>query len=308
MHENLEKFLEEISHYLVGRGRDEILAEIRSHILEKTEREEGRINTETLARTIEKFGKPRTVAEQYAEGTQIIAPAYKNYLSLYSGILMAFNFGLLILACVTRSTIISFPFIFIPRLTPLEALLYVPVIACYSVGLAGLFFYYLSRKESDLRLPWPAFHIRSRMDRETKSPRFVFLILRLAGFVLLNLVYHQYHSLFLMLINQQKPQSLLIPGSARFYSLLLIIAAANGIVLYGLRFFIRDRWLRPFRSGLALLVLWVFINQPVKLELAAGVPVKDLLAILFFVSLSVLTAAAVIKFILSLFGLMKRNA
>jgi hypothetical protein len=48
MHENLEKYLREISHYLaVKQGADEILAEIRSHILEKAERESGGLTPES---------------------------------------------------------------------------------------------------------------------------------------------------------------------------------------------------------------------------------------------------------------------
>jgi len=38
MHEKLEKYLEEIGHYLaVNKEKEEILIEIKSHVLEKTE-------------------------------------------------------------------------------------------------------------------------------------------------------------------------------------------------------------------------------------------------------------------------------
>jgi len=57
MSEKLETYLEEISHFLSGREeREEILSEIRSHILEKTEQEFGEATEATLAKVIAAYG------------------------------------------------------------------------------------------------------------------------------------------------------------------------------------------------------------------------------------------------------------
>lgn len=51
MHEKLRKYLEEISRYLAAvSDKEEILNEIKSHILEKAEQEFGEINEEAVER------------------------------------------------------------------------------------------------------------------------------------------------------------------------------------------------------------------------------------------------------------------
>ena len=73
MFKNLENYLEEISHFLSGREeREEILSEIRSHIMEKAEQEAGAASEASLARVIAAYGKPRQVAEKYLDDRPII--------------------------------------------------------------------------------------------------------------------------------------------------------------------------------------------------------------------------------------------
>ncbi|HSQ35286.1 MAG TPA: hypothetical protein VLQ89_04760, partial [Candidatus Binatia bacterium] len=75
MFKNLENYLEEISHFLSGgKEREEILAEIRSHIIEKAERESGSLSEAALEKVIAVYGRPRQVAEKYLEGRPLIAP------------------------------------------------------------------------------------------------------------------------------------------------------------------------------------------------------------------------------------------
>jgi len=56
MFERLESYLAEIGHFLSGREeREEILSEIRSHVLEKAELEYGAVSDDSLTRTIEAY-------------------------------------------------------------------------------------------------------------------------------------------------------------------------------------------------------------------------------------------------------------
>ena len=65
MSEKLEAYLEEISHFLSGREeREEILSEIRSHILEKAAREHGQVSDASLDKVIAAYGPARRVAEK----------------------------------------------------------------------------------------------------------------------------------------------------------------------------------------------------------------------------------------------------
>ena len=111
----LEDYLEEIDHYLaVAEGKEEILSEIKSHIIEKTEDEFGKITENVLRVTIENYGNPKKIAENYIEGYQIISPVYKKYLFLYTGLLFIIHYTLIIFSTFTNNEIVFFPFFYIP--------------------------------------------------------------------------------------------------------------------------------------------------------------------------------------------------
>jgi hypothetical protein len=66
MYDQLEKYREEIDHFLVvSEGRQEILDEIRSHILERAEDESGQITDESLTMAISRYGSSQQVASKY---------------------------------------------------------------------------------------------------------------------------------------------------------------------------------------------------------------------------------------------------
>jgi len=68
MDRNLKNYLEEIDHYLIlSEGKKEVLTEIESHILEKTEKSFGKMSEENIQKTINLFGSAKEVAEKYIE-------------------------------------------------------------------------------------------------------------------------------------------------------------------------------------------------------------------------------------------------
>ena len=85
MSDRLEAYLEEISHFLSGRAeREEILSEIRSHILEKAAGGAAAPDDAAIEKAIAAFGPARRIAERYVDDQPIIAPAYKRYLFRYT--------------------------------------------------------------------------------------------------------------------------------------------------------------------------------------------------------------------------------
>src|SRR5512135_435044 len=127
MNEKLEAYLEEVGHFLSGRAeREEIIREIRGHILEKAEREYGNVSDDSIDKVVAGYGPARGVAEKYLDGHPIIAPAYKRFLFRYTSILFAVHFMLTIVAVVFKKDFIIFPFIFMPRLGVFEAIVYLP--------------------------------------------------------------------------------------------------------------------------------------------------------------------------------------
>jgi len=105
MFKSLETYLEEISHFLLGREeREEILSEIRSHILEKAEQEAGAVTEASLEKVIAAYGKPRQVAEKYLDGRPVIAPAFKRHLFRYATLLFAIHFVFIVFAVIFKKS------------------------------------------------------------------------------------------------------------------------------------------------------------------------------------------------------------
>src|SRR4030065_1623071 len=109
MPNKLEAYLEEISHFLSGRAeREEILSEIRSHILEKAAEGPGEFTDAAVEKAIAAFGPARKVAEKYLDDRPIIAPAYKRYLFRYTTLLFALHSFLTVFAVAFKQDFILF--------------------------------------------------------------------------------------------------------------------------------------------------------------------------------------------------------
>ncbi len=266
MYKNLQKYLEEISHYLASReDKEEILKEIKSHILEKAERESEEITEDSLEQIIDTYGSPWKVAERYMEDTQIIAPGFKGYLIRYTWILFAIHFGLTIISLFLKTSILVFPFFYIPKIDSIEALFYLPMTFVFDLGLVGLILYYVTQSRKDVRLPWPKLSLdweKVSRSRESRS-KIIPFILMLLGYTGLGWIFSRFDTLFFKTIQSQNTESLLTPAASQWYSLALLVLLGIGIAAYAVKFFFPSEWVNLLRSGLQLGILAVVINRPI---------------------------------------------
>ncbi len=267
MYENLETYLREISHYLaVKQGADEILAEIRSHILEKAERESGGATEESIGKIIAAYGRPREVASKYMEGQEIIAPTFKKHLFRYTGLLFAIHFILTVVAVYFRTSIIAIPFFIIPKMPVWVAFVYLPMALIYDFGIVVLVLYFATQRKTNLRLPW--FGIRSgrRGESGLKRPKPSALALRIIILAGLLFLFLKYHTIFFYSVNLHAPESLLNPASSVFFSIMFIAAYACDTIAYCIRFLFNSAWVTLVENLVILLILWVIWNSPIKPE------------------------------------------
>jgi len=267
MHKKLEAYLEEIDLYLdVREGKEEILSEIKSHILEKAEQEFGEITEIALEKVIAKYGSAQKVAEKYMDDFQIISPIFKKYLLRYTGILFAFHFGLTIISLIFGLSMLVFPFFYIPKMDTLQALFYIPMTLVFDFGLVGIFLYFVTQRKKEIKLPWPRIHFRFPEIHEKKPsrPKIIWLILMLSGFSCLIYAFVQYQTLFFLSLNFQEPPSLFNPEASKWYSLALITMLGCGIGSYIFRFFTQSEWVNLVRNAVYLLILGLIINNPIK--------------------------------------------
>jgi len=286
MSSKLEAYLEEISHYLSGRSeREEILSEIRSHILEKAEREFGGVTDASLDQAIAAYGPARKVAEKYLDGRPIIAPAYKRYLFRYTTLLFAAHSLLAVFAVIFKENFIVFPFVFVPRLGIIDAFMYLPTAFLTDLGVVTIILYFITQSGKDIKLPWP----KLAVDLDEVKPKRGFLLSRIgtaAGLIVMLALtdialyfFSRYGTIFL--INPKNPRPIFTPDAGRRLSLIIIAWFAASTLTLLAKLFTRSRWVDVVSNAISLFLISVLLRQPFDNLFAAAEFGRDLSGIKF---------------------------
>ena len=267
MYKNLEDYLEDIDHYLVFRGgKEDILNEIKSHILEKAENEYGEISENTINKVISNYGSPQKIAEKYTDDYQIITPEFKRYLFRYTGILFAVHLVLIGLAYLTQGSFTFFPFMLIPQMSLFETLTFIPMAYVYDLGLVGILLYLITQKKVAVRLPWLKLGLKwpEPSPKSLAKPKISSFLLMLAGYSALIYIYVRYHTIFFYSLNLRDFKSLLTPEASKWYSLALLFLLGIGILSYFTRFFFYSEWVNLIKYGIFLSVFIIVLNDPIE--------------------------------------------
>lgn len=297
MFEKLEAYLEEISHFLSGREeREEILSEIRSHILEKAERESGPLTAASLEKVIAAYGPARRVAEKYLEGREIIAPAYRRFLFRYTALLFAAHTLLTVLGVLFKEDFIFFPFLFMPRLGVFEAIMYLPTAFLTDLGIVALVLIFITQSKKDVKLPWPKFSVD--ID-EVKAPKKAFwnilgLIPMLAVTDFALYLYVKHHTIFFANLDFTNPRPLLTPDAGARYSILVIAMLAAGTLALLVKLFTKSRWVDVGSSVVSLALIGLLLRQPFNHPFAVSVPEHFLPQIKFGLKFALLFIALLV--------------
>jgi hypothetical protein len=271
MFERLEAYLEEISHFLSCRKeREEILAEIRSHILEKTEQESGAVTEASLEQVIAAYGPARRVAEKYLDGRPLIAPAFKRFLFRYTALLFAAHFVLTVVAVALKKSFLMFPLIYVPSMNPFEALFYLPTAFLFDFGVVTLVLYLITHSKREVRLPWPRLSVD--LDEVKPPVRTIGRIIGLAAMTVLTgaaiFLYIRYQTIFLIKLNSAEFRPIFTPAAGRWYSLILIGLWALGTISLALKLVTSSPWVDAVKGGLSLVLLGLVFRQPAATALA----------------------------------------
>jgi hypothetical protein len=266
MSEKLETYLDEISHYLgISKEKQEILMEIKSHIMEKTEQEFDEVTDDSLGKVIDTYGSPRQVAEKYMDERQIIAPAFKGHLIRYTAILFAFHLGLILIAIIFKiDSMTVLPFFYIPEFNSFQSFFYLPMAFVYDLGLVGIILYFVTQSRKEIKLPWPKLKLNweKMSEGRTEKSKLIPLILMLLGYAALVYVYFRYQTLFFKSLNPGRIESLFDPQASRWYSLAFLCLLGVGILAYIIKFFIQSEGVNLLRSAFQLVIIGIVINRP----------------------------------------------
>lgn len=271
MPDKLETYLEEISHFLSGRAeREEILGEIRSHILEKAAEGPDEFGEAAVARAIAAYGPARKVAERYLEDKPIIAPAYKRYLVRYTSLLFAVHLALTVFAVAFDRSFVVFPFLFMPKLGPSDALMYLPTAFLADLGLVALVLYFITRSGKDVRLPWPRFGVDlDEVEPPAKVPFWVGRAVTAAGAIAMLAVtdfalyvFARRGTVFFTNPRWKDAPSLFLPGPGRTISLVVIALFAVSALALLAKLLTRSRWVDIVSNALSLALIGVLLARP----------------------------------------------
>ena len=302
MSEKLDAYLEEISHFLSGRAeREEILSEIRSHILERSA-EHGQASESAVAEAIAAYGPARKVAEKYLDGRPIIAPAYRRYLFRYTTLLFAIHAFLTVVAVVFKKDFVIFPFLFMPRLGVIEALMYLPTAFLADLGLVALVLYFITQSGKEVKLPWPRLAVD--LD-EVKPPKKIFwsrVGTAIGAVVMLAItdgalyLFAKYHTIFLKMWQGTNPTPLLTPAAGRYLSLIVIAQLAVSTMTLFARLLTRSPWVNIVSNVVSLGLIGLILRQSFDGLFAIPISDKLLAVIKSNVRITLLVIALVITY------------
>lgn len=300
MYKNLEAYLDEIGRYLPDPvEREEILNEIRSHIMEKTEPQDGPLGEAALDKVIAAYGKPRRVADKYVEDRPIIAPAYRRHLFRYASLLFAVHFAFVMFSVVFKRSFTIFPFLYVPDLSSVivDAITYLPMAFLADFGAVALVLYFITRSNKEIKLPWPKF--ASDLD-ELQEPEAKTLAARIGNMVeaviMIALsawafrVYARFQTLFVAHFDSGKFHPLFKPAPGRILSLVVLIMLAAGTATLLIKMFSSSRrlacWVDIAADTVALVLIGVVLRQQRGNLFAVDVPAR--LMIWVFGSLTII--------------------
>ena len=269
MYKNLKNYLEEIDHYLIlNEGKKEVLEEIESHILEKTEKNFGEILEENIQKTINLFGSAKEVAEKYLEGFQIIAPSFNNYLFRYTWILFAIHYSLKIISYAFNVSFNLLPFDLSIKVNGfMQLLAEAPVTWIYDFGIMALILYLITQSEKETNLIWPQFFVNKfkikTLPLNKPSKLKIGIIM---GLLIISLsIYFKYNTLFFKTVNlTHPPEPLFEAVFSQFMSLLVIGLIIFELICSILPYFFKTYWINLLNNSVYLIVAIFLLNNPFK--------------------------------------------
>jgi hypothetical protein len=169
---------------------------------------------------------------------------------------------LVIVGFLGKKSVSLFP-IFVPRMTFIEALAYLPMAFVFDLGLVGLVLYLITRSRRDVRLPWPRIGIEPEKGKQGPAPawRVIGFLAAFAVTVAAVVIYLKHHTLFFYSLNFGPATSIFAPGAARFYSLCLLVLLVVNAAGQFVKILARSQWVEMVKDGISLAVLGLLFTN-----------------------------------------------
>jgi len=225
------------------------------------------------------------VAEKYLDGKPVIAPALQRLLFRYASLLFAIHLVFVVCAVVFKRSFTVFPFLYVPNLGVVDAIMYLPMAFLADFGAIALLLYFITRSGREITLPWPKF--ASDLD-ELQAPATKPLAARIANLVAAVFMvaltswafslYARFQTLFALSTNGGRFKPLFMPGPGRLISLAVLVMLAAGTATLFIKSFTVSRrlacWVDTIANAVALVMIGMLLRQPQTGLFAVNIPAR----------------------------------
>ena len=271
MNTPITEFLERVRPFLVAADEQDVLREIAGSIEDKATGMPGGATDESIIAAIAAVGDPRDVAAAWSTARPAVAANYRKVHWLLAGLLYAVTVGLAIISAITGGSTFVVPILYVPSLTPLSLLYYLPFAFVFDYGLASILIQVNEHFGNRVGIEWVRRIVHH--DRKRGRPtggRVGVTLVGVAGMLVLYL-FARFGMPYVL--NLQGPVHFMaVPFFVPFAICLLAIAVAEFVVtcLYYARDWPAYAFIRPLVSMITLLISATIVGGPAQSGLADG--------------------------------------
>ncbi|OQB48416.1 MAG: hypothetical protein BWY00_00691 [Firmicutes bacterium ADurb.Bin153] len=267
MIKKLEAYLSEVGHYVSGpKGADDILDEIRSHILDRAQEEYGKADDESVEKILAKMEEPREMASRYSQGQDIIAPYYRKHLILYTAFLFFIGLGVSVVSLVLgKGAVHLLPFFQSSAEDFLVFLGGLPVTFFTYFGIVCLFFMIITKYRSVK----PAWLVVGGSGKKLGKPTALGFTVALVGFLLVLIIYSFQGELASFVAGLSDGNVLIVKIPDILMNAILAMTGID-LLVYSLRFLANTPVLEAAGAAFKLLVMAYVARRPLGFENLSG--------------------------------------
>ena len=267
MNKKLEAYLGEVGHYVSGpKGADDILDEIRSHILDRAQEEFGNTDDESVEKILAKMEEPREMASRYSQGQDIIAPYYRKHLILYTAFLFFIALGVSVVSLVLgKGAIQLLPFFQSSEEDFLIFLGGLPVTFFTYFGIVCLFFMIITKYRSVK----PAWLVVGGSGKSLGKPTALGFVGTLVGFLVVLLIYG-FQGEIVSFIADLAIKNVVIARIPDILMDAILVMTGIDLLVYSLRFLANTPVLEAAGAAFKLLVMAYVVRRPFGFENLSG--------------------------------------
>ncbi|HSQ35648.1 MAG TPA: hypothetical protein VLQ89_06630, partial [Candidatus Binatia bacterium] len=213
----------------------------------------------------------------------------------------------IIFAVIFKRSFIVFPFLFIPRLGFIEAIMYLPAAFLTDFGIVALILYFITRSGKEIKLPWPKLGLDLDEVKAVDGKTWAARIASLAGagimLVLTGIgvqLFLKFNNVVFFTSNFKQFRPLLLHKPGQFVSLAILVMMAAGTIALFIKAFGASRrlacWVDASADAIALVMIGLALRQPFDFLFAIDLPQRSLVWMHISLTVTLLIFALLVAF------------